>query len=425
MRHFVLLVFFMVFSLADSLAYISDSVEPNDTLKASVVRGERSARTIVRDASRDFSKNYADYYASFLIVRTIECNGKYREVQSAVGVFASLDFNQKTNTKLYWDDRNAMGRLYVCDTFVSESLYADRDEVNPVLRIVSKDNLDDFDALKINYVNSFDVSALDRKRAVEIFSPLNPKMVGCYGYKNSGTSEVNSKKVRVIDFSSNSKVISAKERINCSGRLFIDYNGRVQKIVVKDMDDRFTRYPINFSKKTLVTPYTYTITYGEKDGWIYTESVRQELFWEMPEDTSGDLYSAEWNSCRNPFRNGLKTSFRMTFFAPVKAGPDSKSGVSVPANSIISYNESRDYGFWERVFSGNIDLDHVLKDTGMTWDGLCGQTITRQEKEIVSICGSEAKVAEEKNRQAKRVARAREVYRMLYGKDYTEGFWQR
>lgn len=142
-----------------------------DTLHASVVRGERSARSIVKDAARDFSKNYADYYASFLIIRTIKCDGKYREVQGAVGVFASLDFNQKTNTKLYWDDRNAMGRLYVCDTFVSESLFADKNEVNPVLSVNSKGQTNGVDALKVNYVNYFDVSALDRKEPLRYSRP--------------------------------------------------------------------------------------------------------------------------------------------------------------------------------------------------------------------------------------------------------------
>ena len=112
-------------------------------------------------------------------------------MQCAVGVFASLGFNQKSTTKLYWDDRNAMGRLYVCDTFVSESLFPNKNEVNPVLRVTSKDIKKDEDALKSNYVDEFDVSALDRKRAVEIFSPLNPKMIGNYTYKSAGTAKVN------------------------------------------------------------------------------------------------------------------------------------------------------------------------------------------------------------------------------------------
>ncbi len=422
MRHLVLLI---VLSLVDCFSFAAGFIESNDTLKAAVVRGERSTRSIVKEAGRDFSRNYADYYASFLIVRTIESNGRFREVQCAVGVSASLDFNQKTSTKLYWEDKNAMGRLYVCDTFVSENLYADRNEINPVLRVLSKDKLDDVDALKINYANSFDVSALDRKRSVEIFSPLNPKMVGSYSYKNSGTANVNGKNVRVIDFSSNSKVISAKERILCSGQLFIDYNGRIQKIVVKNMDDRFTRYVRNFSTMSLATPYTYTITYGEKDGWIYTESIRQELSWKISEVTTSDLYCAEWNPCRNPFKNSIKTSFTMMFSEPVKVKSDDKNGIAAPAYSIRCYNESRNFNFWKRVISEEIDLGRFLKDTGTTWDGLCGQTATRQEREIVSICGGEVKAAAEKTRLTARTAQAREMYRAIFKKDYADAFLQR
>lgn len=420
MRRFILLItlFFVCYG-----AFASGFDNAQDTLHASVVRGERSARSIVKDAARDFSKNYADYYASFLIVRTIKCNGKYREVQGATGVFASLDFNQKTNIKLYWDDRNAMGRLYVCDTFVSESLFADKNEINPVLNVRSKDIGSDVDAFKVNYANNFDVSALDRKRAVEIFSPLNPKMIGGYTYKSSGTTKIGGKNVRVIDFSSNAKELSVKERILCSGQLFIDYDGRVQKIVVKDMDDRFTRYVRNFSLMSLATPYTYTITYGEKNGKIYTESIRQELSWRAPEGGAADLYCAETNPFRNPFKNRVETDFMMRFSEPqiVKAGEE--HGEATPAYSILCYNGSRNFDFWKRLLSKEIDLDRFMKDTGTTWDILCRQTQTRQERDIVARCGNdESKVSKEKKRVDAKTSRARETYQLLFKKDYTDGF---
>ena len=394
-----------------------------DTLHASVVRGERSARSIVKDAARDFSKNYADYYASFLIIRTIKCDGKYREVQGAVGVFASLDFNQKTNTKLYWDDRNAMGRLYVCDTFVSESLFADKNEVNPVLSVNSKGQTNGVDALKVNYVNYFDVSALDRKRAVEIFSPLSPKMVGSYSYKSYGTAKVGGRDVRVINFSSNAKELSIKERILCSGQLFIDYDGRVQKIVVKDMDDRFTRYVRNFSPMSLATPYTYTITYGEKNGKIYSESIRQELSWRVPEGGAEDLYCAETNPFRNPFKNRVETDFMMRFSEPRMLESGEDHGEATPAYSILCYNDSRDFNFWKRILSKEIDLVRFMKDTGTTWDILCGQTQTRQERDLVVRCGNDdAKVLKEKKKLDAKASRARKTYQLLFKKDYTDGF---
>ncbi|MDO4826864.1 MAG: hypothetical protein Q4B16_04825 [Bacteroidia bacterium] len=420
MRRFILLItlFFLGYGVS-----ASGFDNAQDTLQASVVRGERSARSVVKEAARDFSKNYADYYASFLIIRTIKCCGKYREVQGAVGVFASLDFNQKTNIKLYWDDRNAMGRLYVCDTFVSESLFADKNEVNPVLSVESKDPGNGMNALKVNYANNFDVSALDRKRAVEIFSPLNPKMTGSYIYKSSGTAKLGGRNVRVINFTSNAKEHSIKERILCSGQLFIDGDGRVQKIVVKDMDDRFTRYVRNFSKKFLVTPYTYTITYGEKNGKIYTESIRQELSWRVPEDGAADLYSAEANPFRNPFKNCVETDFTMKFSEPVMVKPGEEYGEATPAYSILCYNDSRDFNFWQRILSKEIDLVQLMKDTGTTWDILCGQTQTRQERDLLVRCGNDdTKVLKEKKRSDEKTSRARETYQLLFKKDYTDGF---
>lgn len=412
----------LILILACGTASASTVPTEVDTLKASVVRGERSAKSIVREASRDFSKNYADYYAPFQIVRTIKSNGSYREVQCAVGVFASLGFNQKSTTKLYWDDRNVMGRLYVCDTFVSESLFPNKNEVNPVLKVTSNGIKKDDDALKSNYVDEFDVSALDRKRAVEIFSPLNPKMIGNYTYKSAGTSKVNGSDVRVIDFISNSKTITVKERIHCSGQLFIDFSGRIRKIVVKDMDERFTRYIRNFSEMSLATPYTYTITYGDKKGKIYTSSISQELSWRKPDDAAMSLYSAECNPCRNPFRNRVETSFVMKFSEPRTVNAEGEIGEAGPAYSIKCYNESRDYDFWSRIISDEIDLEKFMKDTGSTWDSLCSQTVTRQERELAYLLGGETKVEKEKERLTAKTVKARELFRSLFGKDYTECF---
>lgn len=80
MRRYIL---FMILLLAGGSIFASVINEGTDTLRASVVRGERSAKPIVREASRDFSRNQTDYYASFLIVRTISAGGKFREAQSA------------------------------------------------------------------------------------------------------------------------------------------------------------------------------------------------------------------------------------------------------------------------------------------------------------------------------------------------------
>lgn len=419
MRRYIHLLFLL---LAGYSASALELPKDQDILTPSVIQVERGARSMVKSAARDFSRNYADYYASFLIVRTIKSGGRYREVQGAAGVFASLGFNQKTNTRLYWDDKNAMGRLFVCDTFVSEYLFPDRNAANPVLRVVSKDVPSGEDALKVNYVSNFDVSALDRKRAVEIFSPLNPKMIDSYTYKKSGIAKVGGKEVRVIDFSSKSEAVSQKERILCSGQLFIDSDGRVRKIVVENMDDRFTRYVRNFSGMSLATPYTYTITYGEKNGRIYTSGIRQDLSWKRPDGAAGEMYSAEWNPVRNPFKNRVETSFVMTFSDPKIVKSGGKYGASAPADRILCYNTSRDYGFWKRILSKEIDLEQFLKDTGATWDALCGQTQTRQERELVTLCVSDSEVSAEKERLTVRTSKAREMFRTLYKKDYTDGF---
>lgn len=396
--------------------------QAKDTLNAAIVKGDRGVKAIVKEAAKDFSKNNTDYYASFLIVRTIKNNGAFREVQGAVGAFASVGFNQNTKTKLYWDDKNAMGRIFVCDSFVSEVLFPNKNEVNPVLSVNSTDTQKDEDALKVNYSCEFDISALNRKRAIEIFSPLNPKMVGDFVYEDGGKDRLEGKDVRIIKFSSKSKTITMKNRITCSGRLFIDDSGRIRKVVVKDVDDRFTSYIRNFSGMTVVTPLTYTITYGEVNGMIYTESIQQELRWELPENHLDKLYCAETNSCRNPFRNHLETSFTATFSNPIMIKDTKNFGGSYPAYAIHDYYKTRDFDFWRNLLAKETDLERILKDTGCTWESLCKQTFSRSERGLLAVCETEEKAAAEIARIEARTTSARELYRKVFGKNYTEGF---
>ena len=70
-----------------------------------------------------------------------------------------------------------------------------------------------------------------------------------------------------------------------------------------------------------------------------------------------------------------------------------------------------------------IDLVRFMKDTGTTWDILCGQTQTRQERDLVVRCGNDdAKVLKEKKKLDAKASRARKTYQLLFKKDYTDGF---
>lgn len=413
--------------LMESVAFASGWPEAKDTLKASVVKADRSVRHIVKEAGHDFSKNYTDYFASFLIVRTIKCNGVFREVQCATGFFTSLYFNQKISKKPFFLNKNSMGRLFICDTFVSETLYPNKNEVNPVFAVILNNGEEQgLDTFKIEYVSRFDISALDRKRAVEIYSPLNPKMLNNFNYKNLGTKNIGGEDVRVIEFISKSKTISLKNRIICSGQLYINYNGRIRKVVVKDMDERYISYFRSFSERSLVTPYTYTVTYGETNGKIYTSGITQDLSWVRPENDSCKLYRAEWNTCRNPFKNHLETSVSMRFSnSGILSAKDwaydyNKDGGG--AYHIIHYIDTRNYDFWKRILLKEIDLNQFMVDTGSTWESLCAQTVSREEREILSLYGSEQKADRAKKRMVARTKQARELFVTLFGKDYKDAF---
>ncbi len=92
-------------------------------------------------------------------------------------------------------------------------------------------------------------------------------------------------------------------------------------------------------------------------------------------------------------------------------------GEATPAYSILCYNDSRDFNFWKRILSKEIDLVRFMKDTGTTWDILCGQTQTRQERDLVVRCGNDdAKVLKEKKKLDAKASRARKTYQLLFKK---------
>lgn len=395
-----------------------------DTLVAATVTGSRSLRSVVREASEEFSRNYADYYAPFLIVRTIKSGDTFREVQCAKGVFASLDFNQKNSGKPYWDDPNGMGRMLICDSFVTEALLPGENEINPVLRIPSHER-SSVNGLKVSYSSGFDVSAIDRKRTVEIFSPLNPKRVNDFTYEQPKRAQAGG--LRRVEFASKPKALSSKNRMKCTGYLLLDRDNRIVRIVVRNMDDRHTRYIRNFGSMPMATPYTLSIQYARKNGRVFTKSLTQSLSWLIPKDADPgeNLYCAENNPCRNPFKNRITTDINVEFGDPVllKGKAEVKNaeyifGRAFPAGTILTYQDSCDYGYWERILSKRLDLGKFLHDVGTDWDGLCAQTASRQEREVSSSYAPQ--VEEGREKLLRKSTRARAVYKKLFGVNYNQ-----
>ena len=231
--------------------------------------------------------------------------------------------------------------------------------------------------------------------------------------------------MRRIEFASKPKALSSKNRMKCTGYLLLDQDNRIVRIVVMNMDDRHTRYIRGFAPMPMATPYTLSIHYARKNGRIFTKSLTQSLSWRIPQDVDPDnsLYCAENNAFRNPFKHKITTDVHVEFGDPVllNGKAEVKSAESVfgrpfPAGTLLTYNDSCDFGYWKRILSNRFDLDKFLIDVGADWDGLCAQTASRQEREVSSSYAPQ--VEEGKEKLLRESTRARAVYKKLFGVNY-------
>lgn len=397
-----------------------------DSLRESVITAEMPPRTLVKKAAKKFSENYwRDYAAEIVVVRTASSDGRCREIQAGVGTFLSSDFTQKPE-KFYWDDPNRLEYIGFADSFVSESMYPWNNEVNPLFSVSGQNKRAEF---SVSYSDSFDLSVLNKKRSLELWSPLNPKRVQQFDYEyDESPSDIS--RVRIVKFHTRNGVSWKDSRINCpEGKIFIDGACNIVRIEVRDMEDRYSGYIRNFSEKSrIVTPYNLSVTYGRVNGKIYTERIVQHLEWKNDaSDTDDDvlLYAAENNSFRSPFKYRLATDVRMDFCTPVDISREDCSTLKRSLFSEIHWRDSSDFGWWRKKLSEYVDLPGLLDDMGMNWEELCESTMMRQVRYLdymlanrSSYSGdiSEGTVA----RRKKYYLAYRDVFKQLFGRNYNE-----
>lgn len=405
-------------------ALLADSGE--DSLRESVITAELSPRALVKKAAKKFAENYwRDYAAEIMVVRTVSSDGRYREIQAGVGTLLSSDFTQKPE-KFYWDDPNRLENIGFADSFVSETLYPWSNEVNPLFSVSGRNKRDEF---SISYYDSFDLSVLNKKRSLELWSPLNPKRVQQFDYEyDENSSDIACS--RVVKFHTRDGVSWKDSRISCpEGRIYIDEACNIVGIEVLDMEDRYSEYVRNFSEKSrMVTPYSLSVTYGRVGERVYTKRIIQHLEWKNDGSAADDnilIYAAENNSFRSPFKYKLSADVRMDFCAPVDVSREDCSALKRILSSGIYWRDSSDFGWWRKKLSEYVDLPGLLNDMGMDWEDLCESTMMRQARYFDNMLANRSNyggdVSEEKVARMKTYYLAyRDVFKQLFGKSYNE-----
>ena len=269
------------------------------------------AENLVKEMAVFFSKNYVkDYASSVTHLRTIECNGRYREFTGLQGLFFSTDFNQSGN-KLYFNDKSSLNWL-PATVMRSDPFVATSDQVLPACTVIlppgSPIEMFSKESMKVEYHDYPDQHALVMKRALEIFSPLNPAQLKNFSYSVNSSYKRGGDKIYIIYFTTKDQAFPQRTRIYGKGMFYYNATTKlVEKVVMENHQDQYAMFP-RWKVGGLLpsaTHHTLEVAYTCREKQIFTKSVKLNVTWVDPQ-VDVHFYIVTLSPRRNPVKNNLK-----------------------------------------------------------------------------------------------------------------------
>ena len=390
-------------------------------LREIYIMPEDSLMKLLGDASRLFSKRYLkDYVATLGYRRKIYSGEQLVQQYLVYGLWGSLDFNQN-HIRHYWDDRNLMGVFGALDSFVSEFHLSGKKSSAGPNKVVNQ-SVSDADFFNVNYVNEFSLRALDIKRTVEIYSPLNEKYVKDYSYRLESISNENGVQIYTIVFKTKSNKFPGHTKLLGTGKIVLTEDCKVLQVELENAEDRYTSFIRNKEAKAgvLLTPYKWSVRYVHNEQGIFTASVKMAVTWNTPQKSPlkrGDYYYIEWNPYRRPFENRLKTETDIVFseIVPIVNIKQKEKirgflGSSFGAGATYYAVETVNHDFWVNVLKNNLRLGLIKLDPcSPDFESLYQQAVRSNEINRLEY-------SENKNKNNP----ARILYKEIYNKEYYE-----
>ncbi|MFI3322731.1 MAG: hypothetical protein R3Y50_09435 [Rikenellaceae bacterium] len=136
----------------------------------------------------------------------------------------------------------------------------------------------------VGYNDVLSVVSTTYKRALEIYSPLNSKMINYYDFEIIESDK--SKECTIIHFKSKDKYFDTKCKISGEGYLYYCNENRfIKKIVMENYIDKFSNLP----RKRYITPtsplatnHRIEINYEIKSGTIFPVDISMNVEWQDP-----------------------------------------------------------------------------------------------------------------------------------------------
>lgn len=349
----------------------------------------------VAEAAREFRSQYfRDYISVADISKNVYSADTCIQRIHTTGLWASFDFNQ--NQRKCFLNPNRAGRFLPLEVDATDLSIPETGQTLTPLSIYT--GLD-YPALLAGYRDDLDRFILLHKRAVEIYGPLNPRMVDLFSYRQVGVDDG----VTAISFSGK-KGFPKKTRIRGNGILYLDAEGHLVAFRMENLEDRYSSHIYDKCPGSMprVTEDVLEVEYARADGKIWTRRVLQEIHWTEPENKKWNkYYSAETAPYRNPFKNRISTWQEMCFTDPVGG------------NDVAQVKKA---GLFPEDSRGP-DLGYVLEGDGPT-RSFMEKILAERRRNLEQSGLSEMEVDEEMDRIENAQTKAMELYHQLYGKQY-------
>lgn len=266
---------------------------------------------IVFDAAKSFSSKYCKDFISIAEYENIvKSKERYCQIFFSYGVFGSFDFSQDKIDNLYNDPN--IGSFRVVGSFNSMFHSFGEKGYESQLRNTSPTLIEGMPQFSEYYYQYPIIPPVARKRAVEVYGPLNPRKIKLYTYtliKGDPFDECE------ISFTTKDGCFPGETRLWGQGVLFIKA-GMIVGYRLDNVEDRFSHF-INkkdSSPTTSVNDYSYEVRYTIKDGVIFPDHLIQKVQWIKPKDLSKSVYYfAEKNPCADPFNRSITVTTKVSF----------------------------------------------------------------------------------------------------------------
>ena len=270
---------------------------------------------IVFDVAKSFSSKYCKDFISIAEYENIvKSKERYCQLFFSYGVFGSFDFSQDKIENLYNDPN--IGSFRVVGSFNSMFHSSGEKGYESQLRKTSPTLIEGMPQFSEYYYQYPIIPPVARKRAVEVYGPLNPQKIKLYKYT---LIKGEPSDVCEISFTTKDGCFPGETRLWGKGVLFIKA-GMIAGFRLDNVEDRFSHF-INkkdSSPTTSVNDYSYEVFYTVKEGVVFPDHLIQKVQWINPKDLSKSVYFfAEKNPCADPFNRSITVTTKVSFSKPV------------------------------------------------------------------------------------------------------------